>query len=244
MRIGAPALVDRRRGLDRPRGEGPGPEHDRRLRECGPADRGRLRPGGDRRRHDRARRDRLAAGPGRPRGHGTLGVPGAPRQGRDHRRRGVQSQARDGREGDVDGHSRPPRAGPRGQPQNLAAGLATTNLYQGSSATGANIGGNPLITGIDNGYLPGVEGASMSPGSSYISGTKKVGPQFVTPRSRPGRVHRSSPTSRPTGSSGRSSSRPAAPRQVALAPGPGQLDPGRRGPADPASIRSGTRAST
>ena len=45
-------------------GEDPGPEHDRRLRWHGRADRDR-RPGGHRRRDDRARRDRLAAGPGR-----------------------------------------------------------------------------------------------------------------------------------------------------------------------------------
>ncbi len=63
--------------------------------------------------------------------------------------------------------------------QNLAAGY--TNLYQGGSATGANSGGNPAIGGVYNGYLPGVEGASQSPGSSYISGTKKVGPAFITP---------------------------------------------------------------
>ncbi len=63
--------------------------------------------------------------------------------------------------------------------QGLAAGY--TNLYQGGSATGANIGGNPAIGGIYNGYLPGVEGASMSPGPSYVSGTKKLGPEFLTP---------------------------------------------------------------
>jgi carbonic anhydrase/acetyltransferase-like protein (isoleucine patch superfamily) len=64
--------------------------------------------------------------------------------------------------------------------QGLAAGY--TNLYQGSSATGANIGGNPTIGGIDNGYLPGVEGASQSPGPSYVASTKKAGPEFVTPQ--------------------------------------------------------------
>ena len=61
----------------------------------------------------------------------------------------------------------------------LAAGY--TNLYQGSSATGANIGGNPAVGGIYNGYLPNVEGASLSPGPSYVGGTKKEGPQFLTP---------------------------------------------------------------
>ena len=64
--------------------------------------------------------------------------------------------------------------------ENLAAGY--TSLYQGNSATGANTGSNPTIGGISNGYLPGIEGASQSPGSSYISGTKKVGPQFLTPQ--------------------------------------------------------------
>ncbi len=64
--------------------------------------------------------------------------------------------------------------------QGLAAGY--TNLYQGSSATGVNIGANPTIGGVDNGYLPGVKGASLSPGPSYIGGTKKEGPEFVTPQ--------------------------------------------------------------
>jgi carbonic anhydrase/acetyltransferase-like protein (isoleucine patch superfamily) len=62
----------------------------------------------------------------------------------------------------------------------LAAGY--TNLYQGGSATGANIGGNPTIGGVYNGYLPNVEGTSPSPGPSYVAGTKKVAPQFVTPQ--------------------------------------------------------------
>ena len=63
--------------------------------------------------------------------------------------------------------------------QGLAAGY--TSLYQGNSATGANIGGNPAVGGIYNGYLPNVEGASPSPGPSYVGNTKKVGPQFLTP---------------------------------------------------------------
>ncbi len=62
----------------------------------------------------------------------------------------------------------------------LAAGY--TNLYQGSSATGTNIGGNPAIGGVYNGYLPNVEGASLSPGPSYVGGTKKTAPEFLTPK--------------------------------------------------------------
>lgn len=61
----------------------------------------------------------------------------------------------------------------------LAAGY--TNLYQGNSATGVNGGGNPAIGGIYNGFLPNVEGASLSPGPSYVGGTKREGPQFQTP---------------------------------------------------------------
>lgn len=61
----------------------------------------------------------------------------------------------------------------------LAAGY--TNLYQGGSATGANQGGNPAVGGVYNGYLPNVEGASPSPGPSYVGGTKKVSPAFLTP---------------------------------------------------------------
>jgi carbonic anhydrase/acetyltransferase-like protein (isoleucine patch superfamily) len=64
--------------------------------------------------------------------------------------------------------------------QGLAAGY--TSLYQGNSATGASIGANPTIGGIDNGYLPNVEGASPSPGPSYVGGTKKAAPEFLTPK--------------------------------------------------------------
>ncbi len=61
----------------------------------------------------------------------------------------------------------------------LAAGY--TSLYQGNSATGASVGANPAIGGIDNGYLPNIEGASFSPGPSYVGGTKKAAPQFLKP---------------------------------------------------------------
>jgi carbonic anhydrase/acetyltransferase-like protein (isoleucine patch superfamily) len=61
----------------------------------------------------------------------------------------------------------------------LAAGY--TNLYQGSSATGVNTGGNPAIGGVYNGYLPNVAGVSPSPGPSYVGGTKKAAPEFPTP---------------------------------------------------------------
>ncbi len=36
--------------------------------------------------------------------------------------------------------------------------------------------------GVYNGYLPNVEGASLSPGPSYVGGTKKEGPEFLTPK--------------------------------------------------------------
>jgi carbonic anhydrase/acetyltransferase-like protein (isoleucine patch superfamily) len=61
----------------------------------------------------------------------------------------------------------------------LAAGY--TNLYQGSSATGVNVGANPAIGGVFNGYLPNVLGVSPSPGPSYVGGTKKAAPEFPTP---------------------------------------------------------------
>jgi hypothetical protein len=61
----------------------------------------------------------------------------------------------------------------------LAAGY--TNLYQGSSATGVNVGGNPAIGGVYNGYLPNVEGVSLAPGPSYVGNSKKVAPEFLTP---------------------------------------------------------------
>jgi carbonic anhydrase/acetyltransferase-like protein (isoleucine patch superfamily) len=63
--------------------------------------------------------------------------------------------------------------------QGLAAGY--TNLYQGNSATGVNPGANPAIGGINNGNLATVLGASQSPGPSFVAGTMKVGPQFLTP---------------------------------------------------------------
>jgi carbonic anhydrase/acetyltransferase-like protein (isoleucine patch superfamily) len=69
------------------------------------------------------------------------------------------------------------------QSQGLAAGY--TNLYQGSSATGASPGANPGIGGIDNGNLSTVEGASFSPGPSYVGGTKKAAPEFLTPHQGP-----------------------------------------------------------
>jgi carbonic anhydrase/acetyltransferase-like protein (isoleucine patch superfamily) len=61
----------------------------------------------------------------------------------------------------------------------LAAGY--TSLYQGNSATGANIGATPGVSGIFNGYLPNVEGTSPSPGPSFVSGTKSLTPEFPTP---------------------------------------------------------------
>ena len=66
--------------------------------------------------------------------------------------------------------------------QGLAAGY--TSLYQGKLGDGGQPRpGQPHHPGgSTSGYLPGVEGASQSPGPSYISGTKKVGPQFPTPR--------------------------------------------------------------
>lgn len=67
--------------------------------------------------------------------------------------------------------------------QGLAAGY--TRLYQGNSDTGFNIGGNPTIGGVYNGYLPNVEGASPSPGPSYVGGTKSLLPAFQTPRNGP-----------------------------------------------------------
>ena len=108
----------------------------------------------------------------------------------------------------------------------LAAGY--TNLYQGGSATGANIGANPAIGGVYNGYLPNVEGVSLSPGPSYVGNTKKEAPEFLTPHQGlvgaklfnfPGRVI------------GQATFTTCA-RAARRAAGPGELDPGRRGGDD------------
>jgi carbonic anhydrase/acetyltransferase-like protein (isoleucine patch superfamily) len=64
--------------------------------------------------------------------------------------------------------------------QGLAAGY--TSLYQGSSATGASIGAAPGVGGINNGFLPNVEGASPSPGPSFVGGTRRAAPEFLTPK--------------------------------------------------------------
>ena len=103
----------------------------------------------------------------------------------------------------------------------LAAGY--TSLYQGNSATGANIGGNPAIGGIYNGYLPNIEGASFSPGPSYVGGTKKAAPAFLTPKVG---VIGSLLFNFPARVIGPASFDQRA-WQVALAPRPGQLDPRR-----------------
>jgi carbonic anhydrase/acetyltransferase-like protein (isoleucine patch superfamily) len=65
------------------------------------------------------------------------------------------------------------------------ASLATGygQLYQGNSATGANPGANPNVTGINNGNLAAILGANLDPGPTSASfETAKVGPQFLTPR--------------------------------------------------------------
>jgi carbonic anhydrase/acetyltransferase-like protein (isoleucine patch superfamily) len=51
--------------------------------------------------------------------------------------------------------------------QALAAGY--TQLYQGNSATGASPGVPASVTGVNNGYLPAVEGAGPQPGTANAS---------------------------------------------------------------------------
>jgi carbonic anhydrase/acetyltransferase-like protein (isoleucine patch superfamily) len=65
--------------------------------------------------------------------------------------------------------------------ESLAAGYVT--LYQGSSATGASPGANPSLTGINNGDLAAILGASLQPGPTSASfEPSKTGPEFVSPR--------------------------------------------------------------
>lgn len=66
----------------------------------------------------------------------------------------------------------------------LAQGYTT--LYQGNPATGANPGVEPSVTGVNNGNLAAVEGASQEPGpatSSQATGItfepSRTGPKFI-----------------------------------------------------------------
>jgi carbonic anhydrase/acetyltransferase-like protein (isoleucine patch superfamily) len=69
----------------------------------------------------------------------------------------------------------------------LAAGY--TNLYQGNTATGANVGVDPLVTpGINHGNLAAVLGTSQQPGPTSTSAAtgisfepSKTGPKFPGP---------------------------------------------------------------
>jgi len=66
--------------------------------------------------------------------------------------------------------------------QSLAQGYNT--LYQGQSATGANPGVDPSITGISNGNLSTVEGAGSQPGSPTATTAflpPGTGPRFPSP---------------------------------------------------------------
>ncbi len=66
--------------------------------------------------------------------------------------------------------------------QSLATGYNT--LYQGQSATGASPGVAATVTGIDNGNLAAVEGASSQPGSPTASTAylpPGTGPKFSSP---------------------------------------------------------------
>jgi carbonic anhydrase/acetyltransferase-like protein (isoleucine patch superfamily) len=64
--------------------------------------------------------------------------------------------------------------------QSAAAGY--TGLYQGNSATGTSPGANPSVSGVNNGNLATVEGASAEPFSSLSSSTPtKTIPSFLSP---------------------------------------------------------------
>ncbi len=138
------------------RRQGDRPEHDRRRSTASkPTSIGA--DAHDRRRHDRRRCDRLAHGAGRARCDRSGRIPRPARRECDHRRRSVQprpghGRARDGVRRDHDQvHAlRKP---------SLATGYA--QLYQGSSATGVNLGANPTIGGINNGNLAAIRGANL-----------------------------------------------------------------------------------
>ena len=62
----------------------------------------------------------------------------------------------------------------------LATGYVT--LYQGSSATGANTGVSPGVSGVDNGDLAAILGANEEPISSFLSSRPaEIAPQFLSP---------------------------------------------------------------
>jgi carbonic anhydrase/acetyltransferase-like protein (isoleucine patch superfamily) len=67
------------------------------------------------------------------------------------------------------------------QNQSLATGYS--QLFQGSSATGANPGANPTLGGINNGNLANVSGIGQEPGPASASfEPSKSAPQFLSPQ--------------------------------------------------------------
>ena len=65
--------------------------------------------------------------------------------------------------------------------ESLAAGYAT--LYQGNSATGVSPGASPTVSGIYNGDLAAILGASQQPGPTSASfEPARDAPEFLSPR--------------------------------------------------------------
>ena len=66
-----------------------------------------------------------------------------------------------------------------------ALALGYTTLYQGDSSTGASLGVPANVKGVNNGYLPAVEGASSEPGSSNgvpFESKNPISPTFLAPQ--------------------------------------------------------------
>ena len=128
-------------------------------------------------RHHRARRDRLPAGPGRPRRDCSLRLQGASRRQCDDGRRSLATRKL-GMVVPVTASDLATVSKTLSENESLAAGYIT--LYQGNSATGASPGASPTLTGINSGDLAAILGANQQPGPTSASfEPAKSAPEFL-----------------------------------------------------------------
>ena len=180
---------DRQSGAHLLRGPSAGARHDRGLQLHG-GSRGDRAGSGDRRGDDPVRLDRRGAGSGGARRDPAFGLRGAPRQERDHERGGFRSAL--GKVVKVTAADLTAVSKLLSGNLSLAAGY--NQLYQGQSNTGVSPGVDATVTGINNGNLSAVEGASQQPGSATATTAylpPGTGPKFPSPHRGlvPGRLH-------------------------------------------------------